>query len=157
MGRRYTIEEMEAIAIMKEMPLGTTEAIFDHAEWKLTEDDEGRKVIQGANVYFEGYHPVYMMMFEDGRANFQFEHLLCQLGCEGGHNMQVINETGKGKKVKLSRYEREVDTKITQAEYEAWKKEHDGYAHKLIRKNGKLFLRRKFINSNFNLQTIKEA
>lgn len=155
MGRRYTIEEMEAIAIMKEMPLGTTEAIFDRAEWKLTKDEEDRDVIQGVNIYFEGYHPVYLMMFEDGKTNYQFEHLLGQLECEGGHNLKMINETGKGKKVKLSRYEKEVDTKVTREEYNAWKSEHSGYAHQLVRKNGKLFLRRTFINNNFNLQTIQ--
>lgn len=155
MGKVFTLEDIMKAAVQKDMPLGIIEAEFERIEYKLNPENEN--LIGGANVYFKGYRSIYLPFGKTGEVNFQLDYLLEQLGSESRRPDDV--NLKEGVTVKMSRYEKRTEKKLSKDEYIAFCKGYDGKppAYYEINKNedGSAEVISTFTNTNFNLKTIK--
>ena len=153
MGKVLTIADIEKMAVAKEMPLGTIDAVFESMEYKL---DENQEDIKGTFLHFEGFRSIYLP-FTDGKVNYQLDYLLEQLGVDS-YSPAEINAK-EGTSVKISRYLKETTKDYTPAEYTAFKQKFEGapptYMEILENEDGSATVKSVFTNTNFNLNTIK--
>ncbi len=154
MGKVLRMADIEKMAVAKEMPLGITEAPFEKLDYRIDPEDE--ESILGAFVHFEGFRSIYLP-FTNGEVNYQLDYLLEQLGTESYSPAEVNKFTGTI--VKVSRYEKETKKDLNKTEYKAFLKKHEGvppvYVSIAENEDGTAELTSTFINTNFNLKTIK--
>ena len=154
MGKVLRMADIEKMAVAKEMPLGITEAPFERLDYRIDPEDE--ESILGAFVHFEGFRSIYLP-FTNGEVNYQLDYLLEQLGTES-YSPAEVNKFA-GTIVKVSRYEKETKKDLNKTEYKAFLKKHEGvppvYVSITENEDGTAELTSTFINTNFNLKTIK--
>ena len=153
MGKMLTIADIEKMAVAKEMPLGTIDAVFESMEYKL---DENQEDIKGTFLHFEGFRSIYLP-FTDGKVNYQFDYLLEQLGVESYAPAEI--NAKEGTSVKVSRYLKETEKEYSPTEYAALREKFEGaiptYMEVHESEDGGAIIKSVFTNTNFNLNTMK--
>lgn len=154
MGTILTMNDIKAMAVQKDMPLGVTEAPFVKLEYRA---DEESNEVTGAYVHLEGYRSIYLH-FTNHEVNYQLGYLLEQLGIET-YAPDEVNKC-KGAMVKVSRYLKTTDKEYSKEEFADLKKKYEGtlptYMTAKKKKDGSVTVTSTFTNTNFNLATIKE-
>lgn len=92
------LNELRTKEILRSLPLGKNEVIFDHIDYRTDDEDN----INGVWVYIQKYRPLFLPFFEED--NFQLDLLLEQLGIES-YDPDEINKA-KGTVIIAHRYER---------------------------------------------------